>query len=220
MATYVRGVENDLTVAQTQRVRDVRNDVAVLEPEASPFTTLTTRMGTDTTFSVKKEWLEDELPARFVKFSSTLGCGDSTPVYSSTGSTASFLNANDSAVICVDDLLRSEKSGEVVLVTAIGTGGATRTNVHGAAQHRQHRHGALADVRPGPDGHPRRPRQLHRHRQRAPAGRQAGNPRRDAARRPVQHLPDRARPDRRDAHRGEVARTTRAPSTSGSSPRR
>lgn len=129
MATYVRGVENDLTVAQTQRVRDVRTGVARLEAAAAPFTTLSMRMGTDTTFSVKKEWLEVELPARFVKFSATRA-DDSTAITLNTSNVqAAFYNANDAAVLCVDDLLLGEKTREVILVTAIGTVGATRTDV-------------------------------------------------------------------------------------------
>jgi hypothetical protein len=130
MATYVRGVENDLTVAQTQRVRDVRPGLSQLEPNAAPFTTVQMRLsGGETTYSVKKEWLEDRLPARLVKLAANAsGGGAVSPAYSAVNVNFSFLVANDSDVICVDDLLKHEVTGEVVLVTAIGTKGGTNAD--------------------------------------------------------------------------------------------
>lgn len=109
------GVVDDNTILSNQRIIDMDDVIAELEPDEAPLTTLLMKVGKRAAFSQKVEWLEDELHPRY-----TTASGSFTNVATTVNvaaSTGVYFKAND--------VIRDELTGENMLVTAVAADALT-----------------------------------------------------------------------------------------------
>jgi hypothetical protein len=109
--TVTSGNVTTQDVLADEKVVDMRNEFAELDPDDSQFVTLLTKLGTRQAVREKIEWLEDQLRPRLITLSA------------SATSAASSINvtAGQGTYLAVDDQLRNLTTGEMMRVSGITT---------------------------------------------------------------------------------------------------
>ena len=107
--SIVNGVESDNTILANERVIDMDDVIAYLDPETSQFTTMLMKASRRQAQATKVEWLEDEL---FPRLSAVVsgGASDGASITVTTGQGAYF-RAND--------LVRNSHTGVAIKVTSV-----------------------------------------------------------------------------------------------------
>jgi hypothetical protein len=108
----VSGVESDFTILSNERVIDMDDVIAMLDPDTSQFTTMLMKVARGGAFSSKVQWLEDQLFPRL----SAVGSGGYA---SQSTSTTVPVSTGQGAYFRVNDMLRNARTGECLLVTAV-----------------------------------------------------------------------------------------------------
>lgn len=108
----VVGVRSTGTINQNQRKIDMRATILQLEPDETPLTVLSARLGSEKTVNPRFTWWEDELPPRFDAVDTTTG----------TGTTVRVRNGSR---FTVHDLVKVTRTNELMRVTAISTNDLT-----------------------------------------------------------------------------------------------
>jgi len=105
----ISGVENDNTILANERVIDMDDVIAFLDPDTSQFMTMLMKVSRRAAESTKVEWLEDEL---FPRLSSVVsgGAADAATITVSTGEGSYFR---------VNDIVRNAKTGVAFRVTVV-----------------------------------------------------------------------------------------------------
>ena len=110
-------------VLSNQRVIDMSNDIALLEPTDAPLTVFSKRAGqSESCFNPEYSWLEDVLAPKVVT-ADTAG-------YASGATTVNVV-AGDGKKFNTYDLVKIPSTGEIMLVTAIATDALTVTRAFG-----------------------------------------------------------------------------------------
>lgn len=113
---------DDQDILQNQRVIDMDEDIAMLDPEVSQFFTIVNRVSSRPAHSSKVEWLEDQLDPRL---SSVAGVEtDSTTTIDVAAGEGSYFRAGD--------LVRNARTGEAIRVTSVTTDALTVTRSVGS----------------------------------------------------------------------------------------
>jgi len=105
----VPGVEDDNTILANERVIDMDDVIAYLDPDTSQFVTMLMRVARRAAESTKVEWLEDELFPRLSSVASG-GATDAANITVATGEGAYFR---------INDLVRNAKTGVAFKVSSI-----------------------------------------------------------------------------------------------------
>lgn len=129
MATPVlSGLVDDQDILSNERVIDMDDTIAMLDPDVSQFTTILMRIARESAFSTKVEWLEDELMPRL----SSVASGGAT-----NGATITVA-AGEGAYFRVGDIVRNAKTGVAVRITTVATDTLTPTNALGRVSFAAH----------------------------------------------------------------------------------
>lgn len=129
MATPVlSGLVDDQDILSNERVIDMDDTIAMLDPDVSQFTTILMRIARESAFSTKVEWLEDELMPRL----SSVASGGAT-----NGATI-VVAAGEGAYFRVGDIVRNAKTGVAVRITTVATDTLTPTNALGRVSFAAH----------------------------------------------------------------------------------
>lgn len=105
----VNGVESDNTILANERVIDMDDVIAYLDPDTSQFVTMLMRVSRRAAEATKVEWLEDELFPRLSSVSSG-GASDGATITVNTGEGAYFR---------VNDIVRNARTGVAFKVTVV-----------------------------------------------------------------------------------------------------
>lgn len=116
----VLGTRSTGTINQNQRKIDMRSDILQLEPDETPLTVLTGRLGSRPTHNPKFTWWEDEFAPRFDAVDTTVGTGTAVRVDNATR-------------FNVHDLVKVSRTGELMRVTAVAAPDLTVVRGIGAA---------------------------------------------------------------------------------------
>jgi len=108
----VIGLEDDSDILQNERVIDMDDVIAYLDPDESQFTTMLQRVARKGADSTKVEWLEDELFPRL----SSVGTGGYTNV-----ATSVLVNTGEGVYFRPNDLVRNARTGEAFKVVGVST---------------------------------------------------------------------------------------------------
>lgn len=111
-------VESDNTILANERVIDMDDVIAYLDPDTSQFTTMLMKVSRRGAESTKVEWLEDEL---FPRLSSVASGG-------ATDGATITVNTGEGAYFRVNDLVRNARTGVAFRVTTVATDVITPTN--------------------------------------------------------------------------------------------
>ena len=111
------GLVDDQDILQNERVIDMDDTIAMLDPDTSQFTTILMRIGRETANSTKVEWMEDELMPRL----SSVASGGATD-----GSTI-VVAAGEGAYFRAGDVVRNARTGQAVRVVSVATDTLTVT---------------------------------------------------------------------------------------------
>lgn len=125
VATSVRGPQTTANVNTSQHVRDVADRLRYLDPEAAPFTLITSAERTEAADNFKFEWAE--------KGGDFYGAGFAPAwdaVNTTTGTGVSVI-VDNSEYFRVNDLVKVVRTGEIMRVSAVTTGTDTLTVVRG-----------------------------------------------------------------------------------------
>lgn len=106
---------DDQDILSNQRVVDMDDEIALLDPEVSQFFTITNRVSSRPAFSSKIEWLEDQLDPRLSSVAGTES--DSTTTIDVATGEGSYFRAGD--------LVRNARTGEAFRVTSVSTDALT-----------------------------------------------------------------------------------------------
>jgi hypothetical protein len=117
--TIVTGTLATDTINQSQRVIDMSDRIAELEPDEAPLVTLLRRLRRRKAQAPKVEWLEDESMPRFTTTSAT-AASNATAIPTATGN-----------YFRVGDSVRNTTTGEMIEVTATASGAITATRAIG-----------------------------------------------------------------------------------------
>jgi hypothetical protein len=109
------GLVDDQDILQNQRVIDMDEDIALLDPEVSQFFTITNQVSSKPAFSSKVEWLEDQLDPRLTSGSGAHN-NSVTTINVATG---------EGAYVRAGDLIRNARTGEAFRVTSVATDALT-----------------------------------------------------------------------------------------------
>ena len=109
--TILSALVDDIDILQNQRVVDMDNEIAVLDPETSQFSTMLMKVASKPAFSSKIEWLEDELDPRLSSVSGSQTSGD----------TSIEVATDEGAYFRAGDVVRNARSGEAFRVTSVST---------------------------------------------------------------------------------------------------
>lgn len=109
--TVLSGLVDDQDVLQNERVIEMDDTIAMLDPDVSQFTTILMKIARETVFSSKVEWLEDELMPRL----SSVASGGAT-----NGSNI-VVAAGEGAYFRAGDIVRNSRTGQAVRVTSVAT---------------------------------------------------------------------------------------------------
>lgn len=109
--TILSGLVDDQDILQNERVIEMDETIAMLDPDVSQFTTILMRIARETVFSSKVEWLEDELMPRL----SSVASGGAT-----NGSNI-VVAAGEGAYFRAGDIVRNARTGQAVRVTSVAT---------------------------------------------------------------------------------------------------
>jgi hypothetical protein len=107
----ITGLNDDSDILQNERVIDMDEDIAFLDPDQSQFTTMLMKVARSDAFSTKSEWLEDEY---FPRLSSVASGGGSD------GATITVA-AGEGAYFRAGDIVRNARTGQAVSVTSVAT---------------------------------------------------------------------------------------------------
>src|SRR5262245_57045169 len=124
----VSGLEDDQDILQNERVIDMDNTIAMLDPDTSQFTTMLMRVARSAATSTKTEWLEDEL---FPRLSSVVSGG------ASNGATITVATG-EGAYFRVNDIVRNARTGVAVRITAVAGDVITPSNAIGRVSFAAH----------------------------------------------------------------------------------
>lgn len=126
--TIESGLVDDQDILQNERVVDMDEIIAMLDPDVSQFTTLLMRVANKDAFSTKVEWLEDQL---FPRLSAVVsgGATDGATITVTTGQGAYF-RAND--------VVRNAHTGVAFVVTSVSGDVITPGNAIGAVAFAAH----------------------------------------------------------------------------------
>jgi len=105
----VTGVESDNTILANERVIDMDDVIAYLDPDTSQFTTMLMRVARRAAEATKVEWLEDEL---FPRLSSVLSGG-------ATDGATITVNTGEGAYFRANDVVRNARTGVAFKVTSV-----------------------------------------------------------------------------------------------------
>lgn len=114
----ITGVEDDNTILANERVIDMDDVIAYLDPDTSQFMTMLMKVSRRAAESTKVEWLEDELFPRLSSVASG-GATDGATITVATGEGAYFR---------VNDIVRNAKTGVAFRVTAVAGDVLTPSN--------------------------------------------------------------------------------------------
>lgn len=106
---------DDQDILSNQRVVDMDDEIALLDPEVSQFFTIANRVSSRPAFSSKIEWLEDQLDPRLSSVAGTET--DSTTTIDVATGEGSYFRAGD--------LVRNARTGEAFRVTSVSTDALT-----------------------------------------------------------------------------------------------
>jgi len=109
-------------IEQKRIVVDMSNEIAFLEPSATPLIVLTKKLNTSGTSNPKYEWMDNDLEVRWTKAADD-ALLDATEIAVTTG-TGKYFTA--------DDLIKNTATGEVMKVVSISTDTLTVTRAIGA----------------------------------------------------------------------------------------
>ncbi len=107
--TVTSGAVDTNTVLAAEKVVDMDNEIKELEVNTTQFTTALMKYPSREATRERIDWLEDQLLPRTTALAATAASSDTT-ITVTTG---------DSAVVNVNDMLRNQKTGEMMLVTAV-----------------------------------------------------------------------------------------------------
>jgi hypothetical protein len=113
----VTGLEDDQLILQNERVIDMDEKIAFLDPDSSQFMTMLMRVARTEGASTKAEWLEDEY---FPRLSSVASGG------ASDGATIT-VNAGEGVYFRAGDIVRNARTGQAVRVSSVATDTLTVT---------------------------------------------------------------------------------------------
>jgi Family of unknown function (DUF5309) len=116
--TTLSGLVDDNLINQSERVVDMDDVIAMLDPDVSQFTTILMRVAKKAAQSTKVEWLEDQL---FPRLSSVASGG------ASDGATIT-VNAGEGAYFRAGDIVRNAHTGVAFKVVSVATDTLTITN--------------------------------------------------------------------------------------------
>ena len=121
-ATILTGlVDTDLVLADEQKI-DMSEDISMLDPDTSQFTTMLMKLGSEDAKSFKVNWLEDQLRPRLSALAASATSAATT--VDVTADTGTYFRARD--------LVRIASTGEMLLVTSISTDTLTVTRSVGS----------------------------------------------------------------------------------------
>jgi hypothetical protein len=120
--TILSGLVDDQDIEQTQRVPDISNTIAMLDPDVSQFTTMLMKVSSHAAFNQKVQWFEDQLQPRLSAVSGAQT--DSDASIEVTASTGQYFRAGD--------IVRNARTGEAFTVSSVSTD--TLTVVRGAGR--------------------------------------------------------------------------------------
>lgn len=106
------GLVDDNVISADEKIVDMDDVIAMLDPEVSQFTTMLMKVSSSPAYNTKIEWLEDQLFPRL----SSLGTSVDSAVTS-----AQVGNAGEGAYFRTGDIVRVAATGEAVRVTAVST---------------------------------------------------------------------------------------------------
>lgn len=120
--TIATGLVDTETVLADERVIDMQDDIAMLDPEVSQFTTMLMKLGTQEAVREKINWLEDELFPRLSALAAS----------ATSAATSITVTSGQGAYFRARDIVRNALTGEAYLVTAVSTDTLTVTRAIGA----------------------------------------------------------------------------------------
>lgn len=124
----VSGVESDFTILSNERVIDMDDVIAMLDPDTSQFTTMLMKVANGTAFSSKVEWLEDQLFPR-------LATVDVAGYADTTSNTAVPVTTGQGAYFRANDEIRNARTGECLIVVSISSDNVTCSRANGRVTH-------------------------------------------------------------------------------------
>lgn len=125
--TVVRARESTENIPSNRRVRDIEKRLAYLDPDAAPFTLILQKSGKRTVSNPKFEWMEKELPAKWLMVNNGGGYADNaTSIVVDNGA-----GADAAKFTSVGDIINVVRTGEKIRVTAVDTATNTLTVVRG-----------------------------------------------------------------------------------------
>lgn len=107
--TVIRAAESTENIPSTRRVRDVDAQVAYLDPSETPFTLLISKSGTKAVVNSKFEWIEKDLPEKWIHLNEALD----------TTETVITVDTPGGDYASVGDLILVAETGEVVRVATV-----------------------------------------------------------------------------------------------------
>lgn len=121
--TQVTGLRGTGNITQAKMVIDMSNDIALLQPTATPLITFLKRAQGNTVAANNPEfhWLEDDLGARWDTINKGAG-------FSATDTTITVANGD---YFSAGDIVKLPRTGEVMLVKSIATNDLTVTRSYG-----------------------------------------------------------------------------------------
>lgn len=119
MPTVLNGLVDDQDIEQTQRVPDISETIAMLDPDVSQFTTMLMKVASKPAFNQRVQWFESQLMPRLSAVSGAQT--DSDTSIEVTASTGQFFRPGD--------LCRNARTGEAFLVSSVSTD--TLTTIRG-----------------------------------------------------------------------------------------
>lgn len=106
---------DDQDILQNQRVIDMDDEIALLDPEVSQFFTMVNRVSSRPAFSSKIEWLEDQLDPRLSSVAGT----------ESDSTTTIDVATGEGAYFRAGDLVRNARTGEAFRVASVSSDALT-----------------------------------------------------------------------------------------------
>lgn len=119
----VTGVRNTANITQAKRKIDMSNTIALLQPSATPLTTLLKRIKgkTQPAINPKYSWLEDDLGQRWDAVNNTTGYADND----------TSIVVDNGAYFTKGDIVKIPRTEETMLVTAVSTNTLTVVRGYG-----------------------------------------------------------------------------------------
>lgn len=107
--TTLSGLVDDQDILQNERVVDMDDVIAMLDPDVSQFTTMLMRVGRGNAFSTKVEWLEDQL---FPRLSAVVSGG-------ATDEATITVTSGQGPYFRAGDIVRNAKTGVAVRIVSV-----------------------------------------------------------------------------------------------------